>query len=84
MIQYKCDICGSIIDPSKFNRLYIMHIGSVCSNNPAEEPEDWEHLDICTKCYWSLKKFTENEIAIKNLANKVDFRKDISKGENDD
>lgn len=61
MVQFKCDICGREIIPRKFDRLHIIHSGSVCTEDPKEEPEDWVHLDLCGKCHFDIKQFIDRK-----------------------
>ena len=59
MIQFKCDICGRVIEPSKFESVNVLHITKYSGSNMDDE-EVTDHRDMCNMCAWLLKKFVDN------------------------
>ena len=59
MIQFKCDICGRVIEPSKFESVNVINI-TKCSGQNLDNEEVTDHRDVCNKCIWLLEKFMDN------------------------
>lgn len=59
MIQFKCDICGRVIEPSKYETVNVIHISKYSGLNMDQE-EVTDHRDVCNRCTWLLKKFMDN------------------------
>lgn len=59
MVQFKCDICGRVIEPSKFESVNVLHITKYSGSNMDNE-EVTDHRDLCNRCLFLLTKFMDN------------------------